>query len=435
MLWMLRLCLLLPPADAFWLPITIKPEKEIPDVAVCCQESGLQSCTQAQINPEDLGGGQIVIPNGPDGQIFTFNNAIPPFNINTKSFNYISELEESLVIVYNPSNGNMHAHCKLASGNSIKLEYCGIEGHVWKLLGSPIIQDEGELDHGLLEPDGPNVVADFNGLVEKGKASDDPASYSVKFYYTKAFKAATPDIEGFTDLCIAETNQGYINSGIKVTVLRCCIEEATIDEIQNAYDFYYAFRDMKGSTTKLRGTADQTTLLSMSFGAGGIGAVNSISRGGTVTIAQKNYAVGYFTFGHEIGHNFGCLHDPANSNNIAYPDGHGHLIERIDIDSVGYRTVLAYSAEGHSQRVNHYSNPDVMFSTTQTSTGVEGLSNNARVIMINRFAMEAVGDESECTATCGQESPPTTMLTLLELMGELFELLYEIFVTIIIIIS
>ena len=49
--------------------------------------------------------------------------------------------------------------------------------------------------------------------------------------------------------------------------------------------------------------------------------------------------------------------------------------------------------------------------------------------------MEAVGDESECTATCGQESPPTTMLTLLELMGELFELLYEIFVTIIIIIS
>ena len=36
------------------------------------------------------GGGQIVIPNGPDGQIFTFNNAIPPFNINTKSFNYIS---------------------------------------------------------------------------------------------------------------------------------------------------------------------------------------------------------------------------------------------------------------------------------------------------------------------------------------------------------
>ena len=85
---------------------------------------------------------------------------------------------------------------------------------------------------------------------------------------------------------------------------------------------------MKGSTKKLRGTADQTTLLSIKFGSGGIGAQNSISRGGTVTIAEKRHAVGYYTFGHEIGHNFGCLHDPANSNNVGYPDGHAHLIEK-----------------------------------------------------------------------------------------------------------
>ena len=101
----------------------------------------------------------------------------------------------------------MHAHCKLASGNSIMLEYCGIEGHAWKMLDNSVFQNEEEIDQELLKVGGPDVGADFNGLIEKGEASDDSASYSVKFYYTAAFKAVTPDIEGFTDLCLAETNQ------------------------------------------------------------------------------------------------------------------------------------------------------------------------------------------------------------------------------------
>ena len=110
-------------------------------------------------------------------------------------------------------------------------------------------------------------------------------------------------------------------------------------------------------------------------------------------MAMKSCALGYYTFGHELGHNFGCHHDPDSDTNTDFSYGHGHLIEQ-GVASKGYRTVLAYSSSNHETRVNYYSNPAVIFSETQTATGVSGLSNNARVITENRFAFASLGDES-----------------------------------------
>ncbi len=44
-------------------------------------------------------------------------------------------------------------------------------------------------------------------------------SFSVKFYYTPEFAASTGDIDGFLDQVIAETNQGFANSGINLKVI------------------------------------------------------------------------------------------------------------------------------------------------------------------------------------------------------------------------
>ena len=60
--------------------------------------------------------------------------------------------------------------------------------------------------------------------------------------------------------------------------------------------------------------------------------------------------------------------------------------------------MLAYYGEGHSLRVNYYSNPSVNHPLTNTPTGVDGLSNNAAVFTENRFAFASIGDES---GTCG----------------------------------
>jgi hypothetical protein len=54
---------------------------------------------------------------------------------------------------------------------------------------------------------------------------------------------------------------------------------------------------------------------------------------------------------------------------------------------------LAYYAPGHPTRVNFYSNPDIILPATGTPTGVE-MSNNAKVLIQNRFKVAALGNES-----------------------------------------
>ena len=41
-----------------------------------------------------------------------------------------------------------------------------------------------------------------------------PVTYSIKFYYTPAFAAITPDIQGFVSQVVTEVNLGYIHSQV-----------------------------------------------------------------------------------------------------------------------------------------------------------------------------------------------------------------------------
>ena len=107
------------------------------------------------------------------------------------------------------------------------------------------------------------------------------------------------------------------------------------------------------------------------------------------------------------GHNYGCYHNPEITDNPFFPHGHAHLIEQGSA-STGYRTILAYSASGHSTRVNYYSNPSVDYPVTGTATGVVGVSNNAAVITSNRFSFAGLGDES---ASCINGSSTVAPLT------------------------
>ena len=85
-------------------------------------------------------------------------------------------------------------------------------------------------------------------------------------------------------------------------------------------------------------------------------------------LSTVNLTLGYYTFGHELGHNFGADHNPETDKNYVYEYGHGHLIAK-GTQSYGKRSILAYTAPGHYSRCNYYSNPDVIYPGTGTPTG------------------------------------------------------------------
>ena len=72
----------------------------------------------------------------------------------------------------------------------------------------------------------------------------------------------------------------------------------------------------------------------------GVGKVDSIQSGNTLAVVKKSCAVGYYSFGHEIGHMYGCLHNREEGKiNYGYPEGYGFLM-RPPVKS-GFRTILA----------------------------------------------------------------------------------------------
>ena len=221
------------------------------------------------------------------------------------------------------------------------------------------------------------------------------------------FAAATPDIDGFLDQVIAETNQGYTNSGVPLQVVKHCSELATINDESSASNMLTSFAKMKSSPAEVRGSADTAALLVNNFGSCGIGYLNVISSSYTFTATKKSCAVGYYSFGHEIGHNIGLTHNTEVTANNDYAYGHGHLIAQGSA-SKGYRSILAYSASNHYTRVNYYSNPNVIYLATGTPTGVAGVSDNARLLVENRMSLAAIGDESSACADSVTTTTPVT---------------------------
>jgi len=351
--------------------------------ALCCQDSNALSCHQANVDVSSLGQGTLELPNG---IVTEFSNMVPGAEY---GYHYVGD-NSDVVLTYNPHTGGVFGHWTTGEGRSFVLENCGNDGHVFK---------EYDVESFGVDETVPDVESNVTSTAHKPRQAKGIVTYTVKVYYTPEFKAATPDIEGFVDQVITETNQGYMNSQVNLRIAKHCTELATINDDEDTQRALYAFRYMKGNVATLRGSADSAAILlakNDQFKCG-IAFTNTISSGLTVSLTVKGCALGYYSFGHELGHNIGLAHDPKTSTNTAYAYGHGHLIEK-GTHTTGFRTILAYNEPGHSQRVNYYSNPLINYPITGTPTGDASVSDNARLLNENAVGMAAIGDESE---TCG----------------------------------
>merc|ERR1712112_153377 len=371
------------------------PEVSTDKIAPCHSEDIL-SCTVVQINFAALDEQSLSLPR--DCTV-TFVDSPQE-----DSFYFESEDGTEATFTRGKSN-NLIGNVLYSDGRDFTLEPCkAFKGcHVWMEEDETHWVDEEsvpETDEERKNAKVKNRQA-TSALIQQGKDdSTTVVTYSVMFYYTPEFASITDDIPLFVSQVIAETNQGYINSGIPLRIRSHCIAAATLHDHPHYITMINEFSQYK-PIDELRNSADAAALLVKKFDSCGVAKTDTFESGNTVSVTQKSCALGYFSFGHEIGHNFGCMPDARQGPNRYYSYGLGKHIT----SSPGVRTIMAYNAPGHRTRVNWWSNPDVKYQGVASGTSGE---NNARVLREHRFAFAAIGDESNACGSTTPTVPPTT---------------------------
>jgi hypothetical protein len=171
-------------------------------------------------------------------------------------------------------------------------------------------------------------------------------------------------IQAKVNLAIAETNQAYANSQVTQRLRLVHQAEALgFDEVTSFSSMLSQLRiDGDGfvdeaHTLRNQYGADMVALIVAGSQYCGIGYLmtqpSASFEDRAFSVTSRVCATGYYTFGHELGHNMGCAHDRANASVGVYPYSFGYRTA-----SGAYRTVMAYAP---GQRVQYFSNPNVSF--------------------------------------------------------------------------
>jgi len=203
----------------------------------------------------------------------------------------------------------------------------------------------------------------------------------VMVHYTSSAASAAGNISSLIDLAITESNIGYANSGVGIT-----LQLATKAQIT-----YTQSGSFSTDLSRYRGTSDgymdsvHTTRNSVAADVGVLVINNSSSCGlasGIGSTASTAFAAahwscitGYYSFAHEIGHLLSARHDPATDPSTSpYRYGHGYRYT----GSPDWRTIMAYDCPGGCPRLNYWSSPLKLYNGVPMGNSTQ--SDNARVL-------------------------------------------------------
>ena len=277
-----------------------------------------------------------------------------------------------------------------------------------------------QLDHDLFPEDGcfeevPGGVADI-GEAPVANA-DDGSLIDVLVVYTEAARAAaggTPAIQSLVNTAVAETNVGYQNSGVVQRLRLAAAVEVTYTESG------VTTTDMRTDLTRVTATgdgymdsvhtlrdtyhADLVSLLVTGYnnpdGACGIAWLmpgnNPAFAPDAFSVVDRTCATGYFSFGHELGHNMGLNHargDPVGTGAYSYSYGYKWP---------GYRTVMAYAP---GTRVLHFSNPNVTYGGNPTGVSEASPSSAYNALSLNNTRVTVANWRQSSTAAIRLDAP------------------------------
>jgi peptidyl-Asp metalloendopeptidase len=221
--------------------------------------------------------------------------------------------------------------------------------------------------------------------------ADTGSTIDVMVVYTAAARSAAGGASAMTsliNLAVSETNTSYSNSGITQRIRLVHKAEVSYTETGNISTDLGRLRSTTDgymdNVHSLRNTY-KADLVSLFVANGGsycgiaylMTSVSTSFASSGFSVVDKDCATGYYSFGHELGHNMGARHDRYvdNTDGSPYNYNHGHYYTPGK-----WRTVMAYnngcSAVGVScTRIAYWSNPDKFYNGV--ATGVSSTASNA----------------------------------------------------------
>jgi len=187
-------------------------------------------------------------------------------------------------------------------------------------------------------------------------------------------------IEGQINLAVANNNVGLANSNTGTSlnlVHQDMVDYTESGDLSTDLDRFRTDGDGHMDTVHTHRDTHKADIVALITANGsGIGYVGA-SKANMFSITNWGYIPGH-TFAHELGHNWGCYHNRANSNTqVNYAHGYQSPDET-------FRTILAYNcANSYCPRVNWYSSSDTSITYQNKAIG-DNVNDCARKIRERR---------------------------------------------------
>jgi hypothetical protein len=197
-------------------------------------------------------------------------------------------------------------------------------------------------------------------------------------------------IASLIDLAVAETNRGYVNSGVEINLQLAGKYSIAYTESGSFSTDLARYRSTSDGvmdaihSTRNSVAADVGVLMIDNSSSCGLASAIGASASSAFAAVHWDCATGYYSFGHEIGHLQAARHDPANDpTNTPYAYGHGYQYA-----AGGWRTIMAYACPStNCSRLNFWSNPAKSYNGVPMGNTTR--SNNARALTNTKAAIGA----------------------------------------------
>ncbi len=210
--------------------------------------------------------------------------------------------------------------------------------------------------------------------------------------YTNTTAANMADPIGFINSCIDATNTAYDNSSVNFNVELAVAKKVAYTESLNSTTDKTRYRTVgDGYIDEVHDLrtyfdADMCVLITENLQSGICGEAYTVANSpyaDAFCVVTRGCSVGNLSFPHELGHLYGCRHDPyVDNTNTPYAYGHGYVYF-----TGRWRTVMAYndycSDNGaNCTRIQYFSNPAINYSGH--ATGVSNANDNESALEASR---------------------------------------------------